>query len=68
MTRSAAGISPVMLQQYLSGLSYPATRQDLFITAMRNEAPSPILDVIERFSKEKFMGPQEVHQAYGDMT
>lgn len=68
MARGAAGISPAMLEQYLAGLSYPASRLDLISTARRNEAPGEIVDMIERFPKEQFMGPQEVQRAYGDIT
>jgi len=68
MTRGAAGISPVMLQQYLTGLSYPASRQDLVSTALRNKAPGRDRGHDRAFPKEQLMGPQEVQRPNGDIT
>lgn len=68
MARGTAGISPVELQKYLAGQTYPASRQDLISTARRNHAPGEIVDMIERFPNEQFKGPQEVQRAYGDIT
>lgn len=68
MARGVGGISPANLQKYLAGVSYPARKRDLMSTARRNKAPDEIMDLIERFPDEEFGGPQEVQQAYGDIT
>lgn len=68
MARGVGGMSPANLQKYLAGVSYPASKHDLISAARRNKAPEEIMDMIERLPRDDFGGPQEVQQAYGDIT
>lgn len=65
MSRGVGGQSPSNVQSYLSGVSYPASKQDLMAAAKRNRAPREVLEVIEGFDESEFGGPQEVMKAYG---
>lgn len=65
MTRGVGGTSPSNVQSYLSGVSYPATKDDLLSAARANGAPREIIDIIEGFDDDEFGGPQDVMKAYG---
>ncbi len=66
MTRGVGGHSPANVQKYLSGVHYPAHKQDLIEQAERNQAPREILETIKGFSGDEFGGPQDVMKAYGE--
>lgn len=68
MPRGVGGVSPANLQDYLAGVSYPASKDDLISIARRNCAPDEVMDAIGRLPQDKFRGPQEVHRAYGDIA
>ena len=67
MTRGLGGESPANVEKYLSGVHYPASKQDLLKQARHNHAPEEILQTIENFSTEKYGGPQDVMKAYGEL-
>jgi hypothetical protein len=66
MTRGLGGESPANVQKYLSGVQYPARKQDLVEQARRNQAPQEIMKMIEGFPGDEFGGPQDVMKAYGE--
>jgi hypothetical protein len=65
MTRGVGGESPSNVQQYLAGVSYPASKDQLLDQAQRNGAPDEVVQIIEQLDDEEFGGPQAVMQAYG---
>jgi len=66
MARGFGGQSPSNVQSYLSGVSYPASKNDLLAAAKRNGASSEVMDILRGFEdSEEFGGPQEVMKAYG---
>jgi len=65
MTRGPGGNSPANIQQYLGGVKYPATKEDLIDQAKKNDAPIAVMETIERFQPDEYRGPQEVMKAYG---
>jgi len=67
MTRGLGGNSPANVQQYLGGVKYPATKEDLIEQAKRNDAPREIMETIEHFRPDEYGGPQEVMKAYGEV-
>lgn len=66
MARGVGGQSPSNVQSYLSGVSYPASKDDLLAAAKRNGASNDVLAILRGFEDEQeFGGPQDVMKAYG---
>jgi hypothetical protein len=66
MTRGVGGHSPANVQKYLSGVHYPADKQDLIECARRNSAPDEVMQEIRQLPDEQFGGPQDVMKGYGE--
>lgn len=56
-------VNPIELQKHLSGVDYPATKQDLIAAAESNGAPQEIIEALQSADKEQFDGPSAVQQA-----
>ncbi|MBX6313695.1 MAG: DUF2795 domain-containing protein [Isosphaeraceae bacterium] len=59
--------SPADVQEYLKGVDYPATKDDLIAAARNNGAPDSILDILQRLPGDRFEGPPGVMKAYGQI-
>lgn len=57
--------NPIELQKYLSGVDYPAKRDDLVRAAERNGADSGTLDVVRRLPDRTYEGPSGVSKEIG---
>lgn len=66
MARGVGGHSPANVQKYLSGVHYPAGKDQLIDAARHNKAPDEVLDTIRNLPYDEFNGPQEVMKAYGE--
>ena len=66
MARGVGGQSPSNVQNFLKGVSYPATKEDLVKAARQNGAPKEVMEVIQGLGERDFGGPQEVMKAYGN--
>lgn len=51
------------VQQYLSGISYPASKEEVASGAESNGAPQTLVDQIRNSSVEEFSSHQDVTQA-----
>jgi hypothetical protein len=58
-----ARINPSQVQQYLSGVDYPATREDIVQHAERQGAEPEVLEALESLPMQRFQGPNDVSQA-----
>jgi len=67
MTRGLGGSSPANVQNYLKGVEYPASKQNLIRQAESNQAPKEVMEVIKRLPADEFGGPQDVMKAYGQI-
>jgi len=67
MTRGLGGNSPANVQKYLSGVGYPADKQDLIEAARRNDAPDEVMQTIRKLPEEHYGGPQDVMKGYGEI-
>jgi hypothetical protein len=67
MTRGLGGNSPANVQKYLSGVEYPAGKQDLIEAARRNDAPDEVMQTIQKLPGDDFGGPQDVMKGYGEI-
>ena len=47
-------------RQYLEGVEYPASKEDLISAAEGNGAPEALLDRIGTLGRNEFSGPEEV--------
>ena len=57
--------NPIELQKYLSGVDYPAQRDDLVRAAEKNGADSHTLDVVRRLPDRTYDGPSGVSKEIG---
>jgi hypothetical protein len=59
-------ISPIQVQKYLKGVSYPAQRNDLVERARQNKADKGVISMLEGMKKDNFKNPAEVSKAIGE--
>lgn len=53
-------ISPVEIQRYLSGVNYPASKEDLINRAQDNDASQEVFDVINELPDQEYESPAQV--------
>ena len=58
-------VDPVEVQRHLSGISYPAKKDEIIATADRNGAPQEVIEALQALGQEDFEGPDEVQAALG---
>jgi len=51
--------------QYLKGLDLPAGKQEVIDTALRNQAPQDVIDVLRRIPDQTYQGMDDVWRAIG---
>ncbi|MEU5591748.1 DUF2795 domain-containing protein [Streptomyces sp. NPDC020298] len=61
-----AALRPTDLQKALSGVDYPADREQLRKAAEKNHAPREITERISHLGKKEFQNPAEVSKAVFD--
>lgn len=52
----------IQVQKYLSGMSYPASKEDLIEHAKKNGAPKELLDELKELPDQEYDGPNRVSQ------
>ncbi|WP_290051776.1 DUF2795 domain-containing protein [Amycolatopsis solani] len=57
--------NPIELQKYLSGVDYPAKRDDLVRAAERNGAGKDVLDTVRKLPDRTYEGPSGVSKEIG---
>jgi hypothetical protein len=58
-------VSPIDVQKHLSGVSYPASRDELVATAEGSGAPIEIVERLRALEQDEFESPAEVMEALG---
>lgn len=53
----------IELQKYLSGVDYPASKEDLVQTARDQGAPDDVIEALEQADQDEFDGPTAVSSA-----
>lgn len=66
MADKPSGASPIDLQKHLSGVDYPASKDDLIRTAEDQGADGDVLTAIRNLPDQQFDSPADVSKAYGD--
>lgn len=60
--------NPVRVQQYLGGIDYPATKQEIIDAAASEGAPPDIVSVLERIDDHEYDSPTELTEELGKYT
>lgn len=58
--------SPIEVQQFLKGMSYPASKEELINHARRNRASDGIISMLNSMRTNRFNGPTDVSEALND--
>jgi hypothetical protein len=54
---------PIEVQKYLSGMDYPATKEELVEHAQKQGAPQDILEALKQVPEGEYEGPNKVSSA-----
>lgn len=65
--KNEANTSPAEIQQYLAGMNYPTSKENLQRTAEQNGAPENVISMIRQMPEGEYGGPQDVMKAYGEI-
>ena len=58
-------LDPIEVQKHLKGMNYPASRDDLVVTAEENGADDELLSRLRDLARDDFDGPDDVMEALG---
>ena len=58
----AQNISPAKVQQYLSGVTYPASKDALLEYSSEKGAPQEVTEMLQGIPDKDYAGPAEVNQ------
>lgn len=58
--------TPIEIQKYLSGIDYPAGKEQLLSTAEDGGAPEDILNALQAVPDREYSGPSAVSEALGN--
>ncbi|MDP4332882.1 DUF2795 domain-containing protein [Curtobacterium sp. A7_M15] len=62
----AAAPNPIQVQKYLSGIDYPASKDDIVATAEREGAGGDVLDALRNIPDGEYDAPTAVSSAVSD--
>ena len=58
-------VNPIEVQTHLSGIDYPASKDEVIATAESNDAPQEIIDALQQMDAVQLEGPDDVMGALG---
>ncbi|MBM0226148.1 MULTISPECIES: DUF2795 domain-containing protein [Micromonospora] len=61
-------VTGVQLQEYLAGLDYPVSREDLIRWGQENGASTEVLQMLKALPAEQFDSPAELGEALGTLA
>ena len=61
-----AAPNPIQVQKYLSGIDYPASKDDIVSTAEREGADGEVLDALKNIPDGDYDAPTAVSKAVSD--
>ena len=61
-----AKVNPIEAQKYLSGVSYPMSKDELVSTAQEQDAPDDVLEALRSIDDRSYDGPNAVTAAMAD--
>ncbi len=60
-----AEVNPIQVQKYLSGIDYPASKQELVRRAEDQGADDNVRQTLERLPEREYNSPNDVSEAIG---
>ena len=60
-------VNPIQLQKYLSGIDYPARKQDLIERAQQRGADDNVVQTLKSLPRDDFNSPNDVSEAIGQL-
>jgi hypothetical protein len=66
MTRGLGGHSPANVSHHLTGIGFPARKQDLMRQARNNGAERAVMEVIEAMPDADYQDMADVMKGYGE--
>lgn len=67
MTQKHSTPNPVQIQKFLSGLDYPAAKQDIVDKAKAEGADRDVLDALEHLPDQEYNSPVAVSREVGKL-
>lgn len=68
MVEARFKVSPIVVERYLAGVDYPASRQDLIDQARKNEADRDVMDTLNSLPDQTYHSPIDVSKAMAGET
>ena len=62
-----AKVNPIHVQKFLSGIDYPAKKQDLVDKAQQEGADQGVVDTLQQMPGDSFNSPNDVSEAIGKL-
>jgi len=56
-------VNPIEVQKHLSGIDYPASKDEVVSVAESNGAPQDVIEALQALDRSEFDGPNEVQAA-----
>ncbi|MEG3055066.1 MAG: DUF2795 domain-containing protein [Methanoculleus sp.] len=63
MVEAKFKVSPIVVERYLAGVNYPASRQNLIDQAKKNEADKDVMDTIANLPDQTYHSPIDISKA-----
>lgn len=60
-----AKVNPIQVQKFLSGVNYPASKDELVKKAQQEGASQDVVSTLERMPGDRFNSPNDVSEAIG---
>ncbi|MBW4718714.1 DUF2795 domain-containing protein [Saccharothrix obliqua] len=58
-------INPIQVQKFLSGVDYPATKDDIVSAARSQGADNDTIDALRNLPRDDFNSPNDISEAIG---
>ncbi len=65
---SGESISAAEIHQYLTGVDYPADKQEIVEVAKSNSAPDNVMSFLDRLPDQTYNTPAEVEEEFGKIA
>ncbi len=59
--------NPIIVEEHLKGIHYPANREDLLKNAKKNDAPSEVVSTLGRLPAKEYTSPIDVNHEIGKL-
>ena len=63
-----ASANPIQVQKYLSGIDYPASKEDIVATAEKEGAEGEVLEALKNIPDGEYDAPTAVSSAVSDAS